>query len=454
MYKKLYGRTSPPPNVDEIANAAYFTRVWVAQEIVLGKSVVCQLGHLLFSRATLIASMELWQFVFDCFDSGLRDDTDYYYIKPSLDETWHSFRNIHSVKQDMSIVKAFRDKECSDPRDRIYSLSALFTNPTAYTIDYSLSVAEVFCNFTVHCLETSNGLSEVLGLLRPTHMAPPAHDSLEIHDVENDFALPSWCSSWAEPDYRKARTLHWKPKGHWNAHGGQRIQLERPHPLMITLEGCVVSKVVWCGTKTMALNTFAGTLIKEAVQFLLSGPRFPSPPSNMQNLRPTRTAFSVLKTLAFDTDFQLMRWKYFDQLSQPTRTLLDVQPKNSVLDFLGPVYLASVFPDLCSSADLKIDTRIPTEDYETIIALIERSVLDDSYGCRLFATDGGILGTGVPEMMAGDLVCILFGGIVPYILRPTEVEGQYLLIGECYVEALMEGQAMEMRLQEQKFTLV
>jgi hypothetical protein len=51
-------------------------------------------------------------------------------------------------------------------------------------------------------------------------------------------------------------------------------------------------------------------------------------------------------------------------------------------------------------------------------------------------------------------VCVIFGSDIPYVLRPTETEGQYLLIGECYAKELMGGEAMEMGLQEQKFTLV
>jgi hypothetical protein len=65
-----------------------------------------------------------------------------------------------------------------------------------------------------------------------------------------------------------------------------------------------------------------------------------------------------------------------------------------------------------------------------------------------------MLGTGLPGMMAGDLVCILFGRDVPYVLQPTEVEGQYLLIGKCYIESLMQGEAIDTELRDQKFTLV
>ena len=40
-----------------------------------------------------------------------------------------------------------------------------------------------------------------------------------------------------------------------------------------------------------------------------------------------------------------------------------------------------------------------------------------------------------------DLVCIIMGCDVPLILRP--VENHFVLIGDCYVEGIMEGEAMD-----------
>jgi len=121
---------------------------------------------------------------------------------------------------------------------------------------------------------------------------------------------------------------------------------------------------------------------------------------------------------------------------------------------LGPVYLASEDRDLYSQANVKIDPRIPTDDYEILADMVEDLIHEASGDCRLFLADKVTLGTGLPGLMAGDIVCVLFGGNVPYILRSTGVEGQYLCIGECYVQELMDGQALEMGLPEQKFTLV
>lgn len=41
----------------------------------------------------------------------------------------------------------------------------------------------------------------------------------------------------------------------------------------------------------------------------------------------------------------------------------------------------------------------------------------------------------------GDIICIMFGCDVPLVLRP--VRDHYELIGDCYMDGIMEGQAMK-----------
>ena len=43
----------------------------------------------------------------------------------------------------------------------------------------------------------------------------------------------------------------------------------------------------------------------------------------------------------------------------------------------------------------------------------------------------------------GDLVTVLFGGQVPVLLRPTANTNEFLFVGECYVDQMMDGEAME-----------
>lgn len=63
---------------------------------------------------------------------------------------------------------------------------------------------------------------------------------------------------------------------------------------------------------------------------------------------------------------------------------------------------------------------------------------------RLFITSSGHLGLGPASMMSGDIVAVLFGGKVPFVLRRVE-DDQWKLVGECYVDGFMQGEALTTR---------
>ena len=84
------------------------------------------------------------------------------------------------------------------------------------------------------------------------------------------------------------------------------------------------------------------------------------------------------------------------------------------------------------------DSRWPGEEFFMNIQYNE--------GYRLFVTDSGSLGFCGDYAQKGDLVCVLFGGDTPYILRPTATSAgrsQYTLIEPCYVHGIMEGELVE-----------
>jgi hypothetical protein len=53
-------------------------------------------------------------------------------------------------------------------------------------------------------------------------------------------------------------------------------------------------------------------------------------------------------------------------------------------------------------------------------------------------TNRGYLGLGRNSTQPGDIVCVLRGGNVPFILR-KKVDGYYELVGEAYVHGIMDG---------------
>ncbi|PMD28931.1 hypothetical protein L207DRAFT_380461, partial [Hyaloscypha variabilis F] len=60
---------------------------------------------------------------------------------------------------------------------------------------------------------------------------------------------------------------------------------------------------------------------------------------------------------------------------------------------------------------------------------------------KLFTTVQGYMGLAPSTAREGDLVCVLLGGDVPFILRPSK--SNYSLIGESYVHGIMDGEKIQ-----------
>lgn len=66
-------------------------------------------------------------------------------------------------------------------------------------------------------------------------------------------------------------------------------------------------------------------------------------------------------------------------------------------------------------------------------------------------SDEGYYILGPDVMEPGDVVVVLYGGKVPFVLRP---EGNWWkLLGECYIHGVMAGEALGMGAEEEIFTI-
>lgn len=61
---------------------------------------------------------------------------------------------------------------------------------------------------------------------------------------------------------------------------------------------------------------------------------------------------------------------------------------------------------------------------------------------RVCVVDGQYLSLGPANASEGDIVCILFGAIAPFFLRPV-ADDTYLLLGDCYVHDIMYGEGID-----------
>lgn len=62
---------------------------------------------------------------------------------------------------------------------------------------------------------------------------------------------------------------------------------------------------------------------------------------------------------------------------------------------------------------------------------------------RFFTSVGGYFGLGPSCMRQGDICAILLGADVPFILRPTAVDGTFKLVGQAYMHGVMYGEVVK-----------
>lgn len=113
-------------------------------------------------------------------------------------------------------------------------------------------------------------------------------------------------------------------------------------------------------------------------------------------------------------------------------------------------------PELAPKGGLALSQKIDAESWFNIADEVNAWLYDQSSGTRLFSVDNpaAVLGTGPDGTRVADVVCVLFGSDVPFILRQVGNQGNYKLIGECYVSGIMHGEALDMGLEEREFRLI
>ena len=99
-------------------------------------------------------------------------------------------------------------------------------------------------------------------------------------------------------------------------------------------------------------------------------------------------------------------------------------------------------PPLPRVTDLQEFVGVETES----LKLFASALADAGYH-KFFITKGGYIGLGPPGMDKNDVVCVLLGGHVPFLLRERvgndDGRKRYTLVGECYVHGFVNGEGLD-----------
>lgn len=390
----------------------WFQRLWVFQEVNCGPDIVVICGSTCTSwdAVGLTATyIKRWQSLRDVIAHV--DNTFWYnaYIMRS--------RHQQSTISAASMLSQGQNFVTTDPLDRIYAL--LGTLPLRswendLKPDYTRSRRSLYLEVARRCL-----LNDKDGFF----LSHVQHN--DGVDIEN---FPSWVPQW---DQQRIRVPIAIPKANWATCATSQFSaaIEGDDHSTLKLRGLFFDTIMSKFDIDPDQLFNSETESSDQEHPLLTLWRTQRTPSNMYLSKETVIeAFAATFALGYRITFASHYW---DRLIPDFLAYMSRLTKSSLQQF----------------PDLQLNTDDPSGDWKNYINVAHSM----SYRRCFFVTSKGYMGLGPNAMQIGDIVCVLFGCKVPFILRP--MGGYYLLVGDSYIHGIMDGEAMAAVLKERTFVI-
>ncbi|KAL8851496.1 MAG: hypothetical protein Q9221_003596 [Calogaya cf. arnoldii] len=405
-----------------ILTQPWWKRVWVIQEVVLSSSTLqgdtlLHIGH----YTTPLSACEslrayFFKHIFGCCHQWDKFVGGRYGLLYRLRDAAGSLDGLRIA------LKSYKDgtfrltaayaivplREAADPRDYIYGVRALMEDSSSshFEVDYRKSVAELYIVATRALFNAGSSLEylERAGGL----------------DSENRHRLPSWCLDWSE--HKKSISTYYGP-GLFNA-----------------ARGCPHQSYHCEESNTLSINAAAYCRIT--------------------------SVSSVIDLSVLDPVDSVLKWMEgvgFRELEAKIDTILKVLMRDYYVDRdlgfrrISPEYMKILREWRVFMASNK---RPPNEtSVEVGLRDVDARIRRPQ---RLLLMSYGVLGAGPTAAREGDCVFVAKGSVCPLILRPVHQSARgnaqqdltsYQFVGRCYVDGIMDGEAVDTDTEWQKIRL-
>lgn len=400
----------------KVIEARWFSRMWVVQELALAEhaSIMCGKKLLDFKIvSTVMAGLSTLapdkhhfsrpnskRTVYEPVHIMFKSNKEY----QTFERAWEtssastSLRMLLETQESsvdlLDLLSYFRSYDCLDARDRVYGLLGLRLDFDRYglTPKYNMSTDDVYLMTAKALLES--GQVNVL-----------AFCGQAIHGVYARI-LPSWAPDWSAEHREQIFMKTFSVSSGAKIHRSASCYFEEPNVLSIA--GAFIDEI----------DEVSSLAISDDVEALL-------------------TLKTSLRRKATVCD------RYNDLTEAFLRTTIaDRQPQH-LRGWRRAGRWASGF--LSTKLAKPQDRELPPEFLSTAKMFLGSKII--------FCTTRGHIGLGPKELRKGDVAVILFGASVPFVLRPTK-RGHYVLVGDCYVHGLMDGEFMRNDPVVQTFQIV
>ncbi|KAE9374997.1 HET-domain-containing protein [Stipitochalara longipes BDJ] len=416
---------------------AWFRRTWVIQEVASARDAIVICGRDTIKwEALAVVYMRLGDNFLPVSQLGGKN-------------AHYSLENISAIENArrsqsgplfmplFHILVATSSSQCQDPRDKIFAVKGLakdWADKRGLETNYEASFETLYKNFAI--ADANRNLN-----LRTLSCASGPWKSKHTN-------LPTWV-----PDWRNIENAHpfvrYSDRTKFYASGGMKAEAWHSHDQnVLHVKGKWVDSVALLGIKRRQLA-------KTAAIFEIDSQK-------IAELEDSLWWLQECEELASKRDGILTGERQEELWRTLTCNLTGdgfPAPKHYSLYFKR--YMKFIAGAAARFADYLEDSQTSPLGIRGLTepsrfenhGIIEASISRWSSPRRFCVTKSGALACVPKISRSGDFICVLFGGEVPYVLRPTGT-GFFWVVGECYVHGIMHGESLSHDAEVREFRLV
>ena len=409
----------------------WFQRLWIIQETVLSMNMTFMCGQ----ECLTLEDLSLAAICIT--DNNL--DSLFDVEQPAKDEPSESgctrLRTIYQMMIDMhtqsgrtSLLGALVDGRSSlatDPRDKVFGIMGMTSAFSTLYPDYESTVADVYLEAARKTLDPGSSPFRLFTLLCCVDHEQPS------------TRTPSWVPDWSLARQTASFSYAGLGRGIYRAAGDSRTDWAyHPNGTSLLIHAFCFDTIVGIGTlidpnlqDLVNKGTPTHSFVLESIEQVVENCR----DTNWNEFEAFWTTFVAGKDNSgvrkAPTDYAAIFALLIDTATGHSQSFSD-QPK-----FARKLTLAN------------LEKRRPNQIYRQMQVAFKAALK----GRRFGTTSRGYMGLFPRGTTIGDQVCIISGGYVPFVLRPSGGDHSFLLVGECYQHGVMDGQMMQtadFRMQE------
>lgn len=429
----------------------WFRRVWVLQEVGLAASAIVLYGSRTISWSAIVeialfwdgypalqaaADLHIGQFVdtfrylWCSYDRQVSWKTESAFVRQEVANQDKTF----SSSQFFNVLTCAIRYESSLECDKIYAFlghpAARYGTGTIVEADYNRSGLEVCREVALKLMQSMNSL-DVLSFVHDTERYIQASPGTWIPRWDSRYDIEKFCKApGTKQTFDASRGLN---------SASQTAKLYDPlfhvSDSMLRVNGVIIDEIQSFSTKLQSSDFTCPTETLEH-----NGGRAMNPLERILGQVCDHCATSILR---YSDRIEACRFTLTGGLDY-TRNPAELDPVNFEADFYACV-TEKCRGDILDRINLYTTPRAG-EDHNIECgnsAHFLQALRVFTHNRRFFITRTGYYGLGPTAMHEGDLCCVFMGAQTPYVVRKTRIESQYELIGECYIQGLMRGEAVK-----------